>query len=116
MIPGTGKLIASWAKLGCWSKNEYSFLHCLSCRLEDFKFTTFETEETGNYKVALVIEMGGKLYSVMGDGKFKMMTRQMAAHKLVEEAAIHDWIDKNHSKTTREKYLMASSHFGLYLD
>jgi hypothetical protein len=61
--------------MGFWEINTFGFLLGLSCRLWDFKFTTFQTGERGDYNVAFVIEMGGKLYSAMGDGKFKKIAR-----------------------------------------
>jgi hypothetical protein len=59
--------------------------------------------------MAFVIEMGGKLHSALGRGDNYDEAHYKVGLKLIKEAAIHDWIDKNHKKTTCELYWMPAS-------
>ena len=79
-------------------KRPYDYLSELSCRLNDFKFTTFQTgiSTSGKKEMAFVIEMGGKLYSAMGHGRKQKEVLEMVGEKLIEEAAIHDWLKNTH--------------------
>jgi hypothetical protein len=40
--------------------------------------------------------MGGKLYSAMGHGRKQKEVLEMVGEKLIEEAAIHDWLKNTH--------------------
>ena len=75
MRPCPGIPIQMWASMGFWQQDQYGFLLGLSARLEDFKFTTFQTGNRGSYEVAFVIEMGGKLHQAMGHGFYKKTAR-----------------------------------------
>jgi hypothetical protein len=92
-------------------KRPYDYLSEFSCRLDDFKFTTFQTglSTNGTKEMAFVIEMDGKLYSVMGHGKKQKEVLEMVGNKLIEEAAIYDWLKKTHLYTTNEQHLISET-------
>ncbi len=59
--------------------------------------------------MAFVIEMGGKLYSAMGHGRKQKEVLEMVGEKLIEEAAIHDWLKNTHLNTTNEQHLISET-------